>query len=548
MTVARRVGGVLVDVVLLVVIAWVRWIKWDAVRQADLQGPNPARRVMDVPEWWWDYGTGGDFGLFGPDAGNWAANARTLMQGGVPDLNRLPVHGWATAFFSQFTGDFVFGGHLMNHVALAGTGLFTYWLGRQTSGRGPALLAGVLVVSSPTLLLAAQLYGSDPVFGCVVAALIAATVWGVRGPAVAVVLAGALSGVVMATHYLGLLFPLPCALAMAFHQGDWRRRVAGPFVFGGVGVAVFAWLMAPYPDFSITQVFSVYSEGVLGSQQGGGEGMGAALDFVGERFDGAPGAALQYMLGALHVAAIPWWLCVAAFWVGVVGVGLPPQDGHRRLSWDWRIGLFLFVLLVPLAFLEAARAPMRYRMYAFPLVFLLFARGLGSVLAGVDLGIQRLWRPWPAGWLALPVCAAVAWGVQPALDGMAPGPGTWKEGWYVRQVGEFVSETYGTDGPVVSRSQGMTFHSGRWVCPQWRPNEPLSTAAEYRQLIVDQCRPQGVVPYIVEVGVRPSPNDGSMPALDAWVVANHEPQLEVAGENKKAVVYAVPSQDFSATP
>ncbi|MCP4805244.1 MAG: hypothetical protein GY913_02880 [Proteobacteria bacterium] len=548
MTWAKRIGGVVLDLVLLAVIAWVRWLKWIGISETESAGPSRAREVMDVPEWWWDWGTGGDFGLFGPDAGNWAANARTLVEGGVPDLNRLPVHGWATALFAQFTGDYVFGGHLMNHAALLGTGVFTYWLGRQTSGRGPALLAGVLVVTSPTLLLAAQLYGSDPILGCVVAALLACTVWAVRGPAPVVVLAGALAGVVMATHYLGLLFPLPCALAMLFHQGDWRRRVAGPVVFLVVGAAVFAWLMAPYPTFSMTQVFSVYSEGVLGSQQGGGSGMTTAVSFVGERFDGAPTAAFQYMLGAVHLTGVPWGLCIAGFWIGVLGLGLPPQDTHRKLSWDWRIGLFLFVLLIPLVFLEAARAPFRYRLYAFPLVFLLFARGLGSVLALADLGVRRFWKPWPAGWLALVACGVVAWVVQPTIAAFAPGPGTWEEGWYVRQVGEFVADNYGTDGPVVSRSQGMTFHSERTLCPSRRPQGSTSTLEAAKAVIVEQCRPTGILPYIIESGTSSGPQDGSMPVLDRWVEDNYEPVLEVDSSMRTATVYAVPAEAFSASP
>lgn len=532
----RVVVAVLADLGVIAFLAHIRGLAWHRGRPAHVP-------EIDVPEWWWQYGTSSDFVLFGPDAGNWASNARALLEGGHLDLHRLPVYGWATAGMSLWTQDVVFGGHMANHLASTLTALVTYWIGRMTSGRGPALLAAFFVATSPDLLLSQQLYGVDPVFGLSVVLLVAFTIWGTRGPAIAIVFAGMAAGATTATHYLGLLFPVPCALMLLFHQGRWQRRIAGPLILLAVAFLTFRWFMEPYPNFTMDQVSQVYSEGVLGSQSGAGSGFGSAVEFVTERIGDAPSVALERGMTLLRDAGLPWALVVAAFWLGVLGLGLPPGDRHRRLSWDWRWGLMFLVLIAPVVLLEAARAPFRYRYYAYPLLFLLVGRGIGSMCAPIDLVVQRFWRPWPAGWIALAVCLFAAHTTWPMLESRRPGMGTWEEGWHDREVGEFIVAEFGAGGPVITRTQGIGFHAERMMCPRTTQTSTMALA-DALEKIEQQCTGSGDIPYVLEVRSSGAA-DAANEELDAWVQANFQPVKSFSAKSRSTTIYAIPRSAIS---
>ena len=170
---------------------------------------------------------------------------------------------------------------------------------------------------------------------------------------------------------------------------------------------------------------------------------------------------------------------------------------------------------------EAARAPFRYRYYAYPFVFLLVGRGIASMCAPLDLVIQRFWKPWPGGWIALGACLLAACVTWPHLEKRRPGAGTWEEGWQNREVGEFVVDHFGAGGSIITRTQGISFHAQRQMCPR-TTEAPDLTLSESLAKLRQQCTGSGDLPYVLEnrvTGVADAANE----ELDAWVVANFEP-------------------------
>ncbi len=520
---------------------FVIWLIFQVRSWAWFRGDLGHEGFEDVPESWWRWGSAADLLLFGPDAGNWAANARALVEGAAPDLNRLPVYGWMTGCMTFFFDDYVFAGHLVNHLASALVCVVTYLIGRATSGRGVGLGAGLLVAMLPQLINAQNLYGVDPVMNLIVLLLILVGWWAMTGPWWAVLLAGVVGGVCAATHYLAMIFPLPIALLMLLHRGDWRRRLLAPVAFLCLSWLVFQAFMLPYPPLSLSQVLAVYTEGVVGSHDRAdlsGGGFAAAVDLVWSKLNGSPHTAVQTALSPL-LAGLPWWPVLLAFCVGLAGP-LLGRDQTMKWSWDWRFAVWLLVLLAPLPLLEGARAPERYRYYALPLVMLAFMRGFASLCAAVDLGGKRLHLRWPSGLLAVVVCASLAVSLFEPLRATWPGIPP-MVGIHERSVGQAVKEHFGAGGGVVTMSQAIPFYAGREKCPRAMcPTEGADPVGRCRQLIQSQCGGAGPLPYIVDIRESEGYADKRNVQVDDWVEESFPYVEAVTSTGRKTLVYRVP--------
>ena len=138
-----RVGGLivgaLVDLGLLYALVRLRWdSRWIGPPREGVEG------VEHIPEGWWRWGTLSDALLYGPDAGNWAANVEAALAGRTLDLYRMPVYTYLTAWMTRLFEDVVFAGHMVNHAASALVPVLAYLFGRATSGRAPAFAAAAL--------------------------------------------------------------------------------------------------------------------------------------------------------------------------------------------------------------------------------------------------------------------------------------------------------------------------------------------------------------------------------------------------------------------
>jgi hypothetical protein len=536
--------GVLLDVALVIAVLRVRVSAW-------YRGQNdpPVAGLDDVSDAWWAWGGPHDFLLYGPDAGNWAANARALMEGLPPDANRMPVYGYLTWAMTWFADDVVFAGHLVNHLSSAATCAVAYALGRATSGRAAGLGAAFLVAVSVDLVDAQNLYGVDPSFNLVVAGLLLAGWWSIRGPWWVAPITGVLMGVTAASHYLGLLFPIPVALCMLLADGDWKRRVLPPVGALVLGFVAFKLLMWPYDDYTLGHAVSVYSQGVLGatSQDQSGGGFTEAVQAVWTKLASAPRLAIQMNLGALRSDWVPWAALVPLFWLGLAGVGLPGvQRGPkakvvRGVPWDWRVGIYILVLMLPLVLLEAARAPERYRFYARPLVALCVVRGLSSVLTLGDHAVRRwLWVRWPVGWVSLGVvgllCVLSVGHYRSAWSGAPPA-----EGVHERQVGLAVSAAFEGTGGIATSSQAIGFYAGREVCPRsFCPRPAQAELRQCRSLHRQWCAGTGDLPYVVDHKPNATAADQPNADMDAWIEAQFEPLQTIRTGERVTRIYAVP--------
>ena len=518
------------------------WLVFQVRSWAWFRGDLGQEGFDDVPESWWDWGSAADLLLFGPDAGNWAANARALMEGTAPDLHRLPVYGWLTGAMTTVFPDYAFAGHLVNHLASAMVCVVTYFLGRATSGRGAGLGAALLVAMSPQLINAQNLYGVDPVMNLLVVLLVLVGWWAMTGPWWVVPITGVIAGLCAGTHYLSMLFPLPVALLMLLHRGDWRRRVLAPIAVLCIAWLTFQALLIPYPPLSLSQAFSVYSEGVVGSHDRAdlsGGGMWAAVELVLSKLDGTPHTAVQTGLSPL-LAGVGWWPLLGAFWIGLLGP-LLGRDKTMKWGWDWRFGVWLLVLMAPLVLLEGARAPERYRYYAAPLVMLTVARGVASVCAAVDLGGRRLHRLWPSGLLAVLVCGVLAAQLFEPLRAAWPGVPPLDEGVHERAVGLAVKTHFGEGGGVVTVNQAIPFYAGREKCPQAMcPADGEAKVRACRQLVRQQCAGTGDIPWIVDIRDNEGFADRRDVEIDAWVQENFSYVDAVVTQGRKTSIYRVP--------
>ena len=457
----RRAAGWGFDLAAIGLAVGVRLEAWPRHAPSANAGGAPA----DIPEAWWQWGALHDTILAGPDAGAWAANVRALVQGMPLDTHRLPGFTYLAGWMTRYFDDVVFAGHVVNHLLSVAVVALTYLFGRSTSGRAAGLAAAVMVALSGELIESQQHYGGDPAMQLIVLAVIAASWMAVsarsaRAWALWLVATGVALGLAGATHFLALIFVPPALALLTLAPRRWWARMLGVLVAAGVGWGAWNVALSEYPTVTTEQVKSVFAEGAAShgrNEEGPKLDLGGAADLVMSRADGAATMTVARGLSELSVGTIPWGLTVALFWLGVFGPGLRKKPGPG--GWDWRPAAWLLAFLGPLVALEMARAPMRYGLYARPLLFLAVARGAASVGALADGLIRRWWGRWPAGLLAFLPALLVVRGLEaPMKAGWNLYPPT-EKGLTLREAGIATIERFGAGGGVATSNRDFAFHA-----------------------------------------------------------------------------------------
>jgi hypothetical protein len=501
----------------------------------------------DLPAALWHFGSGADLALHGPDAGYWAEAARDLVTWGEVDCQRMPVFPRAIALATRLGADVVFAGHLVGHVAAALSVLLTWALARLIADRGAALGAALLVALCPVLVNAQALFGVDTTYRAAVLAAAIGVVLALRGAWWRGLLAGLGLGLCGGTHYLGLLWPLPVSLLLFAAPGRWPARLGRALGCAGVALGVLVLLRPGCPFFSADQVAREFSVGIATSIDRSDlfeRGLGVTAGLVAPQLLAAAAATLPHNLGDL--AGRPSWapLLVLLCLLGLAG----PHPG-RKPSWEGRVGLGLLLLLLPLVGLEASDAPQRYRNYAGPLLWVLVARGGGSLLAWLDLGLRRRWPRWPAGALGFVASAGVVLSVQ----------GAWRAAWHVpevgkdlhdRRLGALVRERFPEARCLVGLTAEAVFFAAIPSCPTaacgadapgWRLEEDGMPARDAcLEGLSRSCGVAPAVPYVVETSGSAGLPVPLAPAMDAWVLAHGVLVGEVRTEARHSRIFALP--------
>lgn len=526
-----KVAWGVVDAGAVALVFWLRWLAWPR-GQSDPAAPG----LGDIPASAWTWGGPADFVLYGPDAGNWAANAQAWAQGAALDPNRLPVYTALAVWFSP-GGDVVWGGHLVNHGAGVLACLALYWLGVQTSGRGAALGAALWMAVLPSLVESQALYGVDPVFGAVFLGTVASAWWATEGHPARAIAPGLGMGLLAGTHYLGVAFPVVLAIGMLQARGDWKRRVLPALGALLLAFVVLQLLLLPYEDLGIAQILSVYGEGVANPTASAN-----ASEPLAERLLSAPMLAVQRGLSPLRESGLPWWTLVLLLWVGVVGWGLP---GDPKRPWDWRGGLWLLVLCGPLILLEATRAPERYRDFLRPLILLLVMRGLASPAAALEQAIAKKLPKWPRGVLPLLLCGGLAWLTLQGFVAQWPPRMPIEQALQQRTTGLALSEL-GTES-VVNTQQVVGFYALAESCPgNYCSPDPVHLPA-CKSLVLSQCSGDPIAVVVELQNGEPwdqSPNR----VFDAWLQEHHSPVQRIKGieAGRESVIYVVSRAEIAA--
>ena len=508
----------------------------------------------DIPEAWWEWGTLHDTILAGPDAGAWAANVRALVQGAPLDTHRLPTFTYLAGWMTRAFDDVVFAGHLVNHLIAVAVVAVTYLFGRATSGRAAGLAAAVLVALSGELVESQQHYGGDPSMQLIVLLVVATSWMAVSGSAWWLLAVGVSLGLAGATHFLALIFVPPALALLTLAPRRWWARILGVLVAAGVGWMVWQQALSEYPPVTVEQVKSVFAEGAAShgrSEEGPKLDFDAAAELVMSRADGAATMTVARGLAELSVGSVPWGLTVGLFWLGLFGPGLRRKPGPG--GWDWRPALWLLAFLGPLVALEMARAPMRYGLYARPLLFLCVARGAASLGALADGLIRRWSGRWPAGLLGFVPALLLVRGLEAPMEAQWNLYPPTEKGLTLREAGTECIARFGAGGGIATSNRDFAFHAERTACMNVPCNgEDEVSLGQCLERLRVECAGEGPLPYVIENRSGHSIGDGhgfgDQPnaALDALVDEHFERIGRWPGRELSLMIYALDREALAA--
>jgi hypothetical protein len=380
-------------------------------------------------------------GLFnGPDAGEWALNARLVSDGefGAVDSHRMPTFLLLLALSQLFEPDIARAGHLVLVGAWMVTVVAVYALGRAAGGRAVGFVASLLVLGCAPILHSAAKFGVDPVVAMMLPLALASVV-PVRRAWPMALGAGVVGGFATVTHLTALPFMAPAVLLLWMRgRGPEAPRWQGVAALGlyALGAAlVLGGLGSVFRLIGPSQLIDAVSEGIATRA---GESVPVdsqvlstpALGVLEANAGGALSQAAHAALRPFYWPGMVWPGLFVVFAVGVFGPGLGPGGAgptggvvsapvrfpgwlHRRLRpasrrrlkgritgarrflqssrpahalrWLWRFtdlphGLPLLACLTPLVVFAAASAEPRYSQNLLPFAAILLARGLVAPL------------------------------------------------------------------------------------------------------------------------------------------------------------------------
>lgn len=538
------IAGVGLDVLLVLAVLIIRW----HAQPGAVPDPNSVPGIGDLPAWYWEVGWLGDWMLFpGPDAGNWAINIQTWIDGGILDHNRPPLYTILTGLATPAVGDLVFAGHMVNHLLSLLFCFLAYAFGRATSGRGAAMGAALLVALSPDLVMNKGFFGVDPILRFTVLLLAVTTWWAANGRWWRLIVTGLAAGLTAGAHFISMAFVLPAAMLLVLSDPPvstrlwkWLQRLLGPALVLGIGYLIWRLMMISYPPLELWQVSDIYSEGIATYSGQHHQDVLSITDAVGmalSKLSGALGIAAQQGLKPLDVLPFQWPVLLALCLLGIVGPGLRPRP-CSRLGWDWRPALWLLLFLTPLVGLAATQSPKRYFLYSIPFVFLAAMRGMASLAAGVDYLATKKIPRWPRGVVAIVACLLAAVWIGSAFTQYWNLYSPMDRARYNHQVAAAVKKHFGKGECIVTRSQEVLFLSGRPGCP-------TAPCAQYvtRKLlpcvnfILKQCTEDEYIPYVLKESRFSGPGDRPNEAMEALVRKNFKAVASVRYQDTTSRIY-----------
>ena len=550
---SRRWLGIAADVAAIVALLTIGLLFWP--RFAGFPGSS---MFGDAPFW----STIHDLMLMGPDAGEWASGALKVRWGEFDqlDVHRMPT--WlllvGTMLFAQ--PDPALAGHLVNHLLHLMMPVVIYGLGRAGGSRAVGLGAGAISACCVALIESSRGYGVDPAVACLLplamlAALTTRWRWWLAAPA------GVVAALAAATHFTTLPFVGPPVIAVLLRGPAGWRRFAAVVLHAGVTALALLLLFQLFPFPPKRVLANAVSEGIAPTSVDSSSKEIAlsdkALEILEAGRDGAVNDAVNNVMLAIKPAWIPWHLALALPWLGVVGAGLTrrrkrpdgavPLPRWRRVlgAHDLGLGIPLLLCLAPLPVLAAADAPLRYGANLLPFAALLLMRGLISPLALAEMGISRLWHPWPRGLIAGAVAVGVAvaaWQVAEPRRRILPPV---DQGMASRRLGQALQENFSTRGGAVCQDREAAAIAGRSFCPQSNCPHAASEAAYRRCLgiLLEECGGEGPIPYVVLTDTNRYPSDDPHRGMDEWVRDRWGTVAEVHTAHYLAHVVAIPRDE-----
>ncbi|MFN7142959.1 MAG: hypothetical protein ACK4YP_04230, partial [Myxococcota bacterium] len=183
-------------------------------------------------------------------------------------------------------------------------------------------------------------------------------------------------------------------------------------------------------------------------------------------------------------------------------------------------GLPLAAALLPLLAFAAADSPPRYSYNLFPLGALLLFRGLASVAAGVDAGLQKLVPRWPIGVIGLVAAVAVVVGRWDPVRALEPLrlPPTGLERADAR-LGALLREHFPHGGGAACMRREVVAYAGRVYCPASMGMEWRNAREPVRAHLHAECGGEGPIPYVILSGIADGASEARL-RMDTWVEAN----------------------------
>jgi hypothetical protein len=521
---------------------------WTAVADAVALGILLCLRIRSWPP----LAAVGQRPLEGPDSGDWATNARALLEGGPLSPTRPPLYTWLTVAASGFVHDVVYAGYLVNLIAGLAAVLVAWLLGRTCLTRPGAFVLAWLVAVSPELVQAQHQYGVDPSFHLAVLVSLTAGLAAMRGRAWRLLMLGPALGLLASSHFLGRPWALGLAALVLLRPGSPLKRLGALGLVAALGLGTMALLHLPYQGMGPNMVFEQFRIGLASSFDDRLMLDTSAGDLAGRLLSRLGSACVQVwgmIFGSRAWHRIPAWMPLVLLPLGLARVALPTRVTGSR--WSGSRGVWLACVLAPAVLLAATAAPERYRNHLQPIV-------LTAVIAGVEalvlipLQLLRSERGLPWAWAPIALLGGLA------LGSLTPGMvATWsvpttEMGAHDRRVGLFIAEHFPPGGRAYVSSQEQRFYARQSACFVERCELDAAGGDPSAACLAQLARACGTdrdLPYALderEARGFADTLDRAHELLEAWM-RTHGTQLGVIADGpRRTTVYRVPREVLQA--